>query len=394
MMTRRAVGSTSVAGLAALALALALALAAAGCGSATQARSPGQFGTVPAVPLNTSVSTAAGTWATVVMGGSAAQHNNFWQLFNRPSDSATWTLVTPPGTADNGGLVLAQGIGQALITAFRPSQDLTFTPLTQTSDLGRTWSALSPLDAALASTPDSLAVQPSTGRLLALLDTGTAEQGTSNGDSWTSLITTRALAVTQAGKSCGLRALTAATYTPAGTLLLAGMCARPGAVGIFASTGHAWRAAGPALPPALARQPIAVLRLTTAGSQTAALLSVGRGQRTALVAAWSAEGGTSWTLSPPLSVESDAITAVSFGPDQSAAVLTGRSQGAVLTGGHWQPLPALPADTAALALGTNGATDALSAHGATLTIWQLAGTTSSWTKEQTISVPIEYGSSS
>jgi hypothetical protein len=91
---------------------------------------------VPASALNTSVSTAASTWAALEMGGSAAQHNNFWQLFVRPAGGTRWSLVTPPGTADNGGLVLAAGPGQALVTAFRPSQMLTFTPLSQTADNG------------------------------------------------------------------------------------------------------------------------------------------------------------------------------------------------------------------------------------------------------------------
>ena len=58
------------------------------------------------------------------MGGSAAAHNNFWQLFARPAGSTRWKLATPPGIADNGGLVVADAGGRSLITAFRPSQYL------------------------------------------------------------------------------------------------------------------------------------------------------------------------------------------------------------------------------------------------------------------------------
>ena len=371
----------------------ALAAAAGGCGTAVPARPSAAAVTVPAVPLSTSVTTAAGTWATVVMGGSAAQHNNFWQLFTRPAGSTRWTLVTPPGTADNGGLVLAAGNGEALITAFRPSQYLTFTPLTDTSDLGRTWSALSPLDAALAATPDSLAVQPATGTLLALLGTGTVEQGNPRGTSWTTLVTARALAATQAGRSCGLRALTAAAYTPAGTPLLAGICSRPGAVGIFARAGRSWRAAGPALPSAFASQTITVLRLTSTGNETAALLAASTGQHTVLLAASSAGDTTSWTISSPLTIGRHPITSASIGPGQAAAVITASGQGALLAAGQWQHLPALPPGTAALVPGADGTTDALAVHRATLTIWQLASTTASWAREQTIDVPIQYGSS-
>ena len=84
---------------------LAAAMLAAGCGStAEQATAPAR----PAVPpsLATSLATATGTWAVAVMGGSAASHNNFWQLFVRPDGTSTWRLATPPGVASNGGLVL------------------------------------------------------------------------------------------------------------------------------------------------------------------------------------------------------------------------------------------------------------------------------------------------
>jgi hypothetical protein len=385
-MTRRTPRGAAAACLTAL-------VAAAGCGSPAPVPPAGTTVAMPAIPLDTSLATTAGTWATVVMGGSAAQHNNFWQLFIRPSGSARWKLVTPPGTADNGGLVLAGGTTQALVTAFRPSQDLRYTPLTQTSDAGHVWSALSPLDAALASTPDSLAVQPATGRLLALLGTGTAEQGTPRGTGWTTLITAHAIAATQAGKSCGLRALTAVAYSPAGTPLLAGPCSRPGVVGIFAPAGGAWQNAGPELAGPLAKQAITVLRLSTVGNQTAALLAAGTGQHATLLAAWSGARGTRWTISPKLTTSSHAVTATSLGPGQTAAAITGTDQGAMLARGHWQLLPALPPATVALATGNDGTTDALAVHRSTLTVWQLATRKGSWAREQTISVPIQYGSS-
>ncbi len=343
--------------------------------------------------LNTSVTTAAGTWATAVMGGSAAQNNNFWQLFVQPSGSTQWKLVTPPGTADNGGLVVAAGTGQALITAFRPSQYLTFTPLTQTSDLGRTWSALSPLDGALASTPDSLAAQPGTGKLLALLRSGTAEQGSAGGGGWITLVTARALVRTPVGKTCGLQALTAVAYTSAGTPLLAGTCTRPGVVGIFAETGHQWQAAGPALPGQLAHQTVTVLQLGTVDNQTTALLALGTGAHASLVTAWLTASGTSWTTSPALATGGHAVAAASLGPGQTTAVITAGGHGALLAQGHWQLLPALPPATVALVPSAGGTIDALAVHRATLTVWHLVSQQGSWTRAQTLSVPIQYGSS-
>lgn len=122
----------------AAALALAVAALLAGCGSPAPA-APGPAAEAPpggAPFLATSTVTAAGTWAVAVMGGPVAEENNFWQLFARPAGTSRWKLVTPPGTADNGGLVLA-GAGGSLITGFRPSQYLTYTPLTITRNAGR-----------------------------------------------------------------------------------------------------------------------------------------------------------------------------------------------------------------------------------------------------------------
>jgi hypothetical protein len=75
--------------LAATGLALAAAMLAADCRSAAHAsRGSAARAAPPALPsLDTSMVTAAGTWAVAVMGGSAAQYNNFWQLFTRPARS-------------------------------------------------------------------------------------------------------------------------------------------------------------------------------------------------------------------------------------------------------------------------------------------------------------------
>jgi hypothetical protein len=379
-------------GLATAAGLTAAVIAAAGCGSAAAPRPASAATTVQAVPLGTSMTTTAGTWATVVMGGSAAQYNDFWQLFVRPASGADWKLVTPPGTADNGGLVLAGGAGEGLTTAFRPSDLLTYTPLSQTRDLGHGWSALSPLDAALASTPDSLAAQPSTGRLLALLGSGTVEQSGPGAAGWTTLVAARALAANPSGRSCRLRVLTAVDYAPAGPPMLGGTCSQPGIAGILTDADNEWRESGPALTGALAREPISVLRLTTTDDHVVALLAAGTGAHTSLLVASSADGAANWTLSAPLSTDGRVVTTSSFGPGQAIAVVMAGDQGAVLTAGRWQLLPALPAGTAALVPGT-GSTDALAVHQSTLTVWQLSSQRGTWAKAQVITVPIEYGSS-
>ena len=284
----------------------------------------------------------------------------------------------------------------SLITGFRPSQYLTFTPLTLTRNAGRAWSSTGPLDAALANVPDALAAAPGSGTLLALTAGGTAELAAPGYTSWTALATQQSLAATPAGRRCGLQDLTAAAFAPPGTPLLGGSCGRPGTTGIFAGTGGTWHPAGPAIPAALAGQDITVRRLTQTGQGLAALLTAGTGPAASVLAAWSADGGGHWTLSPTLPLHGAALSSASFGPGARAAVITTANHGEIITstGSSWQPLPPLPPGTATLAPGPGGSADALAVHGGTLTIWQLAPGGSTWAKIQVINVPIQYGSSS
>jgi hypothetical protein len=381
---------------AAAAVALATAALIAGCGSAA----PAARGPAPEAPpagapfLATSLATAAGTWAVAVMGGSVATNNNFWQLFARPPGSPRWKLVTPPGTPDNGGLVLAPA-GRSLIAGFRPSQFLTYTPLSATADGGQAWSSTGPLDGALANVPDALAAAPVTGHLLALLADGTAMLAAPSGyASWTALASLRSLAATSPGRRCGLQDLTAAAFSPPGQPLLAGTCRHRGTVGIFTETGRTWRAAGPSLPAPLAGQAIQVLRLTSTANGTVALLAAGSGSATRLLAAWSADG-THWTLSPPLPLHGAKLASASTGPGATIAIVlnTGHAQTIASPAAPWQPLPTLPAGTATLAPGPAGGWNALAVHSTKLTIWQLVPGTTAWASAQTIDVPIQFGSS-
>ena len=52
----------------------------------------------------------------------------------------TWKLVTPPGVADNGGLVASADGASSLTVAVRPSQNLAFSPLAATANGGASWS--------------------------------------------------------------------------------------------------------------------------------------------------------------------------------------------------------------------------------------------------------------
>jgi hypothetical protein len=374
------------------ALAMAGIVLAAGCGTTTEPRHAGARDPGPSVSLNTSAVTAAGSWAVVVTGGSAARHNAFWQLLTRPAGNSSWRVVTPPGTADNGGLVIAAG-AHALITAFRPSQDLTFTPLIQTSSGGRSWASLNPLRGAAAKTPDALATGPS-GELVALLTSGTAVTAVPPYATWKNLASARSLAATPAGRRCGLTQLTAVAFTPQGTPLLAGACGRPGTAGIFTLTQGTWQAAGPALPGEMSSQAITALSLSQTPGWTAVLLEAGRGSHARLLVASSRDGGR-WALSVPFPLDGASVSSASLLPGGAAAIQLSTGRGVTSAVGQpWRALPALPPGTATLTAGPGrGTVDALAVRRARLTVWQAVPGSLSWTRTQIINVPILFGSS-
>jgi hypothetical protein len=375
---------------------------AAGCGSqAAPVTTPALR--VQTAPLSTSLVTPQGTWAVTVMGGSAAGENNFWQLFVRPAGATRWSLVTPQGVADNGGLVAAAGNGQgaSLVVGFRPSQGLAFSPLATSSDTGKTWTP-GLLDADLADVPDAMAVAPS-GQTLALLHDGGIEAAASaaaaTAGQWSRLTTLSALAASAPGRGCGLVAVNAVSFGPNNVPMAAGSCVRRGVAGVFADRGGAWQAAGPVLPAGFGGDQVQVLGLArpvlanTAGGN-AALLVAG----TSLLAAWS-DGGR-WTVSAPVAAAGDepgneqGVSASGFGPGGSVWVLLGGGRAETIggPGGSWRALPALPAGTATLAPGSgSSAYDALAVAGSRLTVWRLAA--GAWAQVQVINVPITYGSS-
>jgi hypothetical protein len=369
-----------------LAGAVILALAGAGCGTVTVRTHPHPHVAPPAPPsLATSLATPGGTWAVAELGGSAARHDNFWQVFVRPAGSPAWRLVTPPGVASNGGLVLAGMAGQSALAGFRPSQDLTFSPLASTGNDGGTWSA-DVLDAGLANVPDALAAAAGGGHFLALVPGGVVEQAGRGGGTWSRLTDVRSLAASPVGRRCSPAAATAVSFTPQGVPLLAVDCGRGGVTGVFSYTGGTWQLAGPVLPGV----PVQVLRLTNAGSGEMALLGTGTG----LLAAWSSDG-VHWTVSGPAGLGGTTVTASGFGTAGQAWVLfaNGRAEAIAGKGAAWRDLPQPPPTSAALAFGPGGSMQALAAHGSRLTVWQLSSGSATWRKVQVIDVPIQYGSS-
>ena len=378
----------------AVAVITALAVGAAGCGqAASQQASPNVPAVVPS--LDTSLATTAGTWAAVVMGGSSADNNAFWQLFTRPAGSTGWKLVTPPGVATNGGFVLAAEGGQSLIAGFRPGVDLTFSALTATRDNGTTWQPGSPLQPGLADVPDALAAAPDGGRMLALLLGGTLTQSGDDGTHWSALSDVRSLAKTAVGRRCSPTGLTAVSLTPSGAPLAAATCTRPGIAGIFSYAAGSWQTAGPPLPAPLTSAATRVLRLTSTPTGNEALLVAGTGTATSLLAARTSDGGANWALSAAVRLGAAAVRSSGFGADGAAwAVLTdGRAETISGQATAWRALPAVPPGTAVLAPGPGGGFDALASSGSKLTVWRLEQGATAWARTQVINVPIEYGSS-
>ena len=369
----------------------AAAVAAAACGTAGS----GTAAAPPPPGIHVSMTTAragagGAAWAVVEMGGSAAQHNNFWQLFTRGAAGAGWKLATPKGVADNGGLALAERSAADLVTGFVPSQHLTFSPLASSTDHGAHWSP-GLAGGGLAALPGALAAAPD-GRLLAIVRGGVVQLSAPGGSGWAELTGTAALAATPAGRACGLIRLTAAAFSPAGQPVLAGQCSRPGVAGIFTLSGGSWQAAAVSPAGALPQAGLEVAGLARLAAGDAAVLTAAGPDGTMLIPAWSAGQGRPWTLGAPLRLGSAQLRSVSFSDSGGLGVVSGSAAGAILAGpaGSWRMLPALPAGSATLIPGSRP--QALASSRTVLTAWQL-GTTGTWSREQQVRVPIPFGSS-
>jgi hypothetical protein len=375
-----------------MAAALATALLAAACGTTAAHRATTSRAADSPAPLSlaTSAATAGRSWATLVLGDSADPADDFWQLLARPAPGGTWHLVTPPGVASNGGLVVAPTGPSSLLAGFLPSQELTFTPLATTANAGTTWSA-GVLNADLADRPDALAADPGTTRVLALLANGTLRQSMNGGTTWTTIATQQALAATPAGHRCGLIRLTGTAFSSAGDPMLTGDCSARGQTGIFTRTSGTWQPAGPGLPTAMSGHPVSTLSITSSAGVTQALLATGSG----LVAARYSGDPARWTLSQSFTLGSAKVLSVSAGAGGGTAVLLSGRRGLLLAGAaaDWRRLPQLPPATQTLAVGPGTELQALTGTRTTVTIWTLNDSATGWTQVQHLSVPVQFGSS-
>lgn len=171
-------------------------------------------------------------------------------------------------------------------------------------------------------------------------------------------------------------------------------------VGIFATRAGHWGLVGPSLPSPFSDGRTEVLAVQPEGGGLCTLLAVSDQTGIALLAAWIAGGGETWTTSPPLSLRpSEAV--LSVGPDRASGMFvlmstpSGTNSLEVVhgPGQPWTQLPSPPPGTATVAFLPGSVADALAVDDTVLTVWTAGAASKVWTKGQVINVPIQFGSS-
>jgi hypothetical protein len=368
---------------------LAATLAACGSGSGSES---GSATNALSAPLATSLPSADGSWALLPAGASSGEEH-FWELLHRGASSSRWSVATPPGVQDNGGLALAAA-GGTLLAGFLPSYNLHFSPLALTADGGASWTPTPvPLPSGLAIAPDSLALSP-VGTAYALLtqDGGEIVVSTPDGE-WRSLTAARALATLPVARSCGLTSLDAIADTSPEGVLAGGACSKAGQIGEYAYAHGSWRAAAPPTLAALRGDPSRVLWLVSTGASTLTLVDFHSASQNTLLAAWTTDGGERWVEAPPLVMGArEALLAAGPAPDTRAFLLVGAPHGNRLRIGApltpWRATPRPPAGTATVALGGAGEIDALAVHGYDIADWRLVGSPGTWHRFGTLHISL------
>jgi hypothetical protein len=143
-----------------------------------------------------------------------------------------------------------------------------------------------------------------------------------------------------------------------------------------------------------------VLRLVDADGVTNGLVAAKTGSKTTLIGVAKATGGP-WSRSSPLALaRGSRIVSTGVEPGGGFVVLTSPVHGGAALdretgpGGGWRPLPTPPSGTAAVVVSRDGVVDALSVSLVQLTDWRLDAAAGTWNKTETVTVPIQFGSSS
>jgi hypothetical protein len=349
-----------------------------------------------ASPLPSGVATTAGSWVVLPMGELSNQANTFWQVLHAVPGVPHWSVVTPRGVADNGGLVTGAA-ASSVVVGFLPSQLLRFSPLAVSSSGGRAWNPQL-LPVALAADPDALASGPAGNAVAAVVGDKVlaAPAGLSH---WSSLVTVSRLA--RLFPRCGVTSIGAVAILPSGAPLVATGCNR-GGIGIFTEADGTWSTYGTASGAAW-RSATEVLRLQATGPRATALVRTRRDGHPVVVGAWEGPNG-SWTFSSPLSLPPRAVIRATAVGDEGTLAVVVSSAGAVSADtidpdGAWQPLPAPPSGTTAISIPTSsttidsGSIDTFTVQGGALGVYALTPSGTRWVRVQSSRVDIAYGSS-
>ncbi len=353
------------------------------------------------VPLDATIATGSGEVAVVAMGTLSDPLNTFWQVLFRAGPTARWGVVTPPGVADNGGLVLSPDLAApGLFAGFEPSQALAFSPVALSVDQGRSWSP-GLVQGGLAAVPDALSGGSGSGAVaLVRNDGGEVLRSTGTSSIESKVASRTAIASSVAGRACGVGTLTAVALDNTGGTLVGATCTTRGVVGIFGLTDRVWRLVGPRLTGGPGSDATKVLRLVEVDGVANGLVAVDDGSVTRLIGVAGSAGGV-WSRSGALPLgHEDRIASTGVEPGGGFVVLTQRPNRSLALdletgpGGPWHATAAPPRGTAEVVVGTGAVVDALAVASTQFTDWRLDTSTASWTKIGTVTVPIQFGSSS
>jgi hypothetical protein len=226
-------------------LTTAFALLLLGCTVPSATPKPGVA--APALPLATSVVTTGGSWAALPMGHLGQVTGTFWQLLVERPGSGHFVVATPPGVADNGGLVSAPGNAGTFEVGFLTSELLGFSPTASSSDAGRHWTG-AVLPEALTPVPNPLATSGAAPPTALFGRDGATVMSDRRGTGWRRSTDLAALARAAAGR-CGLEALTAVAHVGSGgaTTIIGGECRNGGRPALFAESGGSFTDLGASL---------------------------------------------------------------------------------------------------------------------------------------------------
>lgn len=353
-------------------------------------------------PVVSAISTPSGSWVVLPMGILSEPSNTFWQVLHSTPGSLRWSLATPPGVADNGGLVAGASEG-SLAVGVLPSGLLHFSPLARSSDGGDSWTPVY-FPGSLSPLPDALAYRAAApGGAIALTDGDRVLAASPALSSWSQLVSITGLR--KVSRACTVTALDAVAILPTGGPLIGTGCRRGGEVGVFTRTPTGtWQTSGVRLGTSLRAGATDVLRLQVTGATTTALVTAGGPTQRALVALWRT-GDAPWDPTSPLALKpGESVLSSSVGVDGMLAVLLGTPGGTrvafdITSGGTWSRLPPLPPRTLALATPVTrsmaGSTvDAFTVDGELLEVFALTPSGAKWVRVQSSRVSLAYGSSS